>query len=117
MNEKTKGIIKPFLKKETPDIKPGDTVKVYQKIKEGKDKKERIQIFEGSVLALKHGNDISGTLTVRRTVGDVSIERIFPLHSPNIEKIEVSEKGKVRRAKLYYLRERVGKKAKIKKKI
>ncbi len=117
MNEKTKEIIKPFLKKEMPDIKPGDTIRVHQKIKEGKEKKERIQVFEGVVLALKHGRDISGTLTVRRTVGDVSIERIFPVHSPNVEKIEILEKGKVRRAKLYYLRERVGKKARIKKKI
>ena len=102
------------LKKGLPDIKPGDTVKVYQKIKE-KDK-ERIQAFEGVILARKHGKGISATITVRRVVSGVGVEKIFPLHSPTIEKIEISKKGKVRRAKLYYLREAKGKKARLKRK-
>ena len=102
------------LKKGLPDIKPGDTVKVYQKIKE-KDK-ERLQAFEGVILARKHGKGISATITVRRVVSGVGVEKIFPLHSPTIEKIEISKKGKVRRAKLYYLREAKGKKARLKRK-
>lgn len=102
------------LKKELPDIKPGDTVKVYQKIKE-KDK-ERLQAFEGVVLARKHGKGISATITVRRVVSGVGVEKIFPIHSPIIEKIEVLKRSKVRRAKLYYLRTAKGKKAKLKRK-
>ena len=104
-------------KKETnkiPNINPGYTVRVYLKVKEGE--KERTQVFEGVVIAKKHGEGPSGTITVRRIIDGVGVERIFPIHSPVIEKIEVSQKGKVRRAKLYYLRERKGKKAKIKKK-
>jgi large subunit ribosomal protein L19 len=100
------------LKKDLPDIKPGYTVIVHQKIKEGD--KERIQAFEGLVLAVKHGSGISATITVRKISGGVAIERIFPLHSPNIQKIEVVKKSKVRRAKLYYLRGRFGKQAKMK---
>jgi large subunit ribosomal protein L19 len=95
------------------EVKPGDTVKVHQKIKE-KDK-QRIQIFEGVVLSRKHGNEPGATITVRRIISGVGVERIFPIHSPNIEKIEVLKKGKVRRAKLYYLRTAKGKKAKLKK--
>ena len=102
------------LKKELPDIKPGDTVKVYQKIKE-KDK-ERLQAFEGIVLARKHGKGISATITVRRVVSGIGVEKIFPIHSPIIEKIEVLKRSKVRRAKLYYLRTAKGKKARLKKK-
>ncbi|TET22441.1 MAG: 50S ribosomal protein L19 [Candidatus Aminicenantes bacterium] len=113
MAEKTEKIIEPFLKKDLTDVQPGNTVKVYQKIP---GEKERIQVFEGVVLARKHGKGISSTLTVRKMVGDVGVEKIFPLHSPNIEKIEVLQRGKVRRAKLYYLRERVGKKARLKRK-
>jgi len=113
MVEKTKKIIQPFLKKDLIDIQPGNIVKVYQKIP---GEKERIQVFEGVILARKHGKGISSTLTVRKMVGDVGVEKIFPLHSPNIEKIEVLERGKVRRAKLYYLRQRVGKKARLKRK-
>ena len=100
------------LKKDLPDIKPGDTVKVHQILKEKN--KERIQVFEGVVIAKKHGRGISSTITVRRISSDVSVEKIFPLHSPIIKKIEVVQRGKARRAKLYYLRERTGKKAKLK---
>ena len=121
MTIKTEKIIESSLKKDLPDIQPGDTIKVYQKIREqGKKakqgKQERIQVFEGIILAIKHGKGISGTITVRKMVGDVGVERIFPIHSPNIEKIEIVQRGKRRRAKLYYLRDRVGKKAKLKRK-
>ena len=100
--------------KQMPDIRPGDTVKVHQKIKEGD--KERIQIFEGVVIARKNGKGISSTITVRKVVEQVGVERIFPVHSPAIATIEVVKSGKVRRAKLYYLRTAKGKKAKLKKK-
>lgn len=89
----------------------GDTVKVYAKIKEGT--RERIQVFEGTVIAKKHGG-IQETVTIRRMSYGVGVEKTFPIHSPNIEKFEVVRKGKVRRAKLYYLRNRVGKAAKVK---
>jgi len=102
------------LRKDLPDIRPGDTVKVHQKIKE-KDK-ERIQIFEGLVLARKHGKGISATITVRKVISGVGVEKIFPIHSPSIDKIEVVKRSKVRRAKLYYLREAKGKKARLKRK-
>jgi len=101
------------LKKGSDDIRPGDTIKVHQKIKE-KDK-QRIQVFEGLVLARKHGKGISATITVRKLVSEIGVERVFPLHSPNIEKIEIVKRGKVRRAKLYYLRKAKGKKARLKK--
>ncbi len=94
------------------DIRPGDTIRVYQKIKEGD--KERLQAFEGLVLARKHGKEAGATITIRREISGVGVERIFPLHSPTIDKIEVLKRGKVRRAKLYYLREAVGKRTKIK---
>lgn len=102
------------LKKGLEDIRPGDTVLVHQKIKEGD--KERIQIFEGIVIARKHGNGISSTITVRKVVDGVGVERVFPVHSPSIDKIQVSKRAKVRRAKLYYLRTAKGKKARLKKK-
>ncbi len=108
--------------KKMPEIRPGDTVLVHQKIKEGDPSagsgqvKERIQIFEGIVIARKHGKGISATITVRKVVGGVGVERIFPIHSPSIAKIEVAKSGKVRRAKLYYLRTAKGKKARLKKK-
>ncbi len=114
MSTKIETFLKPFLKKELPAIQPGDTVKVYQKIKEGD--KERIQAFEGIVLARKHGKGISSTITVRRVVKGVGVEKVFPLHLPTIEKIDILRKGKVRRAKLYYLRTAKGKKARLKKK-
>jgi large subunit ribosomal protein L19 len=97
-----------------PELKPGDTVKVHQKIKEGG--KERIQIFEGIIIAKKHGNGISGTVTVRKVVDGVGVERVFPIHSPSLDKIEILRRAKVRRAKLYYLRTAKGKKARLKKK-
>lgn len=99
--------------KTMPDIRPGDTVKVHQKIKEGD--KERIQIFEGIVIARKHGQGISSTITVRKVVEQIGVERIFPVHSPSIAKIEVIKSGKVRRSKLYYLRTAKGTKARLKK--
>jgi large subunit ribosomal protein L19 len=119
MTEETKkeeNNIETEVKKEIPDIKPGDTVKVYQKITDVRDDKikERIQVFEGIVLAKKHGKGISATITVRKVIDGVGVERIFPLHSPFIEKIEIVRSSKVRRAKLYYLREAKGKKAKLK---
>lgn len=89
----------------------GDTIRVHAKIKEGA--RERIQVFEGTVIARKHGG-IQETVTVRRLSYGVGVEKTFPIHSPNIEKFEVARKGKVRRAKLYYLRGRVGKAAKVK---
>jgi len=111
---KTDTLNKAQLNKELPDVRPGDTVKVHQKIKEGD--KERIQIFEGVVIARKHGKGISSTITVRKVVEQVGVERIFPVHSPAISKIEVVKSGKVRRSKLYFLREAKGKKGKLKKK-
>ena len=100
--------------KKLPDLRPGDTIKVHQKIKEGD--KERIQIFEGIIIAKKHGKGISGTMTVRKIVDGVGVERVFPIHSPSVDKIEVVRHAKVRRAKLYYLRTAKGKKARLKKK-
>lgn len=102
--------------KDIPDVKPGDTVKVYQKITDIRDgkTKERIQVFEGVVLARKHGKGVSATITVRKVIDGVGVERIFPLQSPFIEKIEIVRSSKVRRAKLYYLREAKGRKARLK---
>ena len=98
--------------KDLPEIRPGYTVRVHQKIKEGD--KERIQIFEGLVIARKHGRGINSMITVRKISQGVGIERIFPIHSPTIEKIEVVKKHKVRRAKLYYIREKSAKAARLK---
>lgn len=97
--------------KEVTKFNVGDTIKVYAKVKEGN--KERIQAFEGTVLK-KQGGSSRETFTVRKTSNGVGVEKTWPLHSPTIEKIEVIRRGKVRRAKLNYLRERVGKKAKVK---
>jgi large subunit ribosomal protein L19 len=102
------------MKAEAPVVEVGDLVKVHVKIKEGE--KFRIQIFEGTVIAKKHGG-INETFTVRRVAHGCGIERVFPLHSPTVEKVEVIRNGKVRRAKLYYLRDRVGKAAKVKSKV
>lgn len=99
------------LKSEVPVLNIGDTVKVHVRIKEGD--KSRIQIFEGTIIAKKHGG-INETFTVRRVAHGCGIERVFPVHSPVVEKVEVVRSGKVRRAKLYYLRKRVGKAAKVK---
>lgn len=111
MNEIIKEIEAAQVKEQIPDFKVGDTVKVYGKIKEGN--RERIQVFEGTVLK-KQGGSNRATFTVRKLSNGVGVEKTWPLHSPNVEKIEVVRKGKVRRAKLYYLRGRIGKKAKVK---
>ena len=100
--------------KEVPQVEVGDTVRVHVKVKEGA--RERIQVFEGIVIAKKHGG-INETFTVRRISYGVGVEKVFPLYSPVIEKVETVRKGKVRRAKLYYLRDRVGKAAKVKEKL
>ena len=102
------------LKKDIPVVNIGDTVKVSVKIKEGE--KYRIQVFEGTVIAKKHGG-INETFTVRRVAHGCGIERVFPVHSPVVDKVEVVRSGKVRRSKLYYLRDRVGKAAKVKEQI
>ena len=102
------------LKKEVPVVRIGDTIRVHNKIKEGA--RERIQMFEGTVIA-KHGGGISETFTVRRVSYGVGVEKTFPLHSPNVDKVVVYRVAKVRRAKLYYLRDRVGKAAKVKEKV
>lgn len=99
------------LKENVPAIQIGDTVKVHNRIKEGS--RERIQIFEGTVIA-RHGGGVTETFTVRRISYGVGVEKIFPIHSPNVEKVELVRHGKVRRAKLYYLRDKVGKKSKLK---
>jgi large subunit ribosomal protein L19 len=100
-----------YLKSDIPEFRSGDTLKVHVRLKEGE--KERIQIFEGLVVARKHGG-VSETFTVRKISGGIGVERIFPLHSPSIAKIEVSRRGRVRRAKLYYIRSLRGKAARIK---
>lgn len=99
------------LKADAPKVDIGDTVRVQVKIKEGD--RYRLQAFEGTVIAKKHGG-ISETFTVRRLSYGVGVERVFPVHSPNIERVELVRKGRVRRSKLYYLRGRVGKAAKVK---
>ena len=102
------------LKSDAPKVEIGDTVRVHVKVKEGS--RERIQVFEGTVIAKKHGG-IDESITVRRISYGVGVEKVFPLHAPAVEKIELVRKGKVRRAKLYYLRDRVGKGAKLKEKL
>ena len=109
-----KELNKEALSKETPKVQIGDTVRVHVKVKEGS--RERIQVFEGTVIAKKHGG-IEETITVRRISYGVGVEKVFPLHSPSIDTIQVVRNGAVRRAKLYYLRGRVGKAAKIKEKL
>lgn len=105
-------ILLKYMKKNIPDINTGDTVKVHQKIKEGD--KERVQIFEGLVIATHGGKTLDGTFTVRKESFGVGIERIFPLHSPRIIKVERIKQSKVRRAKLYFIRELSGKSARLK---
>ena len=102
------------VKSEQPEIEIGSTVRVHIKIKEGS--KERIQVFEGTVIAKKHGG-VNETFTVRRISYGVGVEKVFPVHSPDVVKVETVRKGRVRRAKLYYLRGRVGKAAKIQEKL
>ena len=102
---------KNYMKEQPPQVAIGDTVRVHIRVKEGS--RERIQVFEGTVLAKKHGG-IEESFTVRRISYGIGVEKVFPLHAPSIEKVEVVRHGKVRRAKLYYLRDRVGKAAKVK---
>ena len=106
-----KVVEQPHYRSDIPEFRPGDTVRVHYKVKEGN--RTRIQAFEGTVIKI-HRNGLNTTFTVRKISHGVGVERIFPLHSPLIEKIEVTFLGKVRRAKLYYLRERRGKAARIK---
>ena len=102
------------LKSNLPEFEVGDTVRVMVKIKEGN--RERLQAFEGTVIAKKHGG-VAETFTVRRVAHGCGVERVFPMHSPNVAEIKVTRHGKVRRSKLYYLRDRVGKAAKVKEQI
>lgn len=111
MNDIIKKIEDEQLKEQTGEFHVGDTVRVHGKIIEGN--RERIQVFEGVVLK-KQGTSNRATFTVRKTSNGVGVEKTWPLHSPNVEKIEVVRRGKVRRAKLFYLRDRVGKRAKVK---
>ena len=111
MNDIIKNIEAAQLKNEVPEFNVGDTVRVHGKIKEGN--RERIQVFEGTVIKKQNGSNRT-TFTVRKLSNGVGVEKTWPLHSPNVEKVEVVRKGKVRRAKLNYLRNRVGKKAKVK---
>lgn len=111
MNDIIKNIEATQLKESIPEFSVGDTVKVYNKIKEGN--RERIQIFEGTVIKRQNGG-ARETFTVRKNSNGVGVEKTWPVHSPIVEKIEVVRRGKVRRAKLYYLRDRVGKAAKVK---
>ncbi len=112
MVTKIEAFTKPYLNEKLPKIQPGSTVRVHQKIEEGD--KKRIQVFEGIVIAKKHGKGISATITVRKIISGIGVERTYPIHSPNIDKIEVVKNSKVRRAKLYYLRNVKGKKARLK---
>lgn len=111
MNDIIKNIEAEQLKENPPEFNVGDTVKVYGKIKEGA--RERIQVFEGTVLKIQGGSSRT-TFTVRKSSNGIGVEKTWPLHSPNVEKVEVTRRGKARRAKLFYLRNRVGKKAKVK---
>lgn len=111
MQEIIREIEKEQLKESVPQFNVGDTVKVYGKIKEGN--RERVQVFEGTVMKIQGGSNRQ-TFTVRKTSNGVGVEKTWPIHSPNVEKVEVVRKGKVRRAKLNYLKGRVGKKAKVK---
>jgi large subunit ribosomal protein L19 len=102
------------MKETLPQMNVGDTVRVHVKIKEGA--RERIQVFEGTIIAKKHGG-VEQTITVRRLSYGVGVEKVFPVHSPNIVDVQTVRRGKVRRAKLYYLRDRVGKRAKVKERL
>lgn len=109
-----KALTADMIKENAPETKIGDTVRVHVKIREGE--RERIQVFEGTVIA-KNNSGIAETFTVRRVSYGVGVERVFPVHSPNVAKVETVRNGKVRRSKLYYLRDRVGKAAKVKEQI
>ena len=114
MNDIIKNIEAEQLKENAPVFNVGDTVKVYGKIKEGA--RERIQVFEGTVLK-KQGGGARATFTVRKNSNGIGVEKTWPLHSPTVERVEVIRRGKVRRAKLNYLRDRVGKKAKVQERV
>ena len=111
MNHIIKSIEEAQLKSDMTPFSVGDTIKVYAKVKEGN--RERTQVFEGTVIKRQNGSNRE-TFTVRKSSNGIGVEKTWPLHSPIVEKIEVTRRGKVRRAKLYYLRDRVGKKAKVK---
>ena len=111
MSDIIKAIEDEQLNAEVSKFNVGDTVKVYGKIKEGE--KTRIQVYEGTVIKIQGGSN-RATFTVRKTTGGIGVEKTWPLHSPNVERVEVVRRGKVRRAKLFYLRDRVGKRAKVK---
>jgi large subunit ribosomal protein L19 len=110
---RTDVVERPYLREDVPDFRPGDTVRVHVRVVEGE--RERVQVFEGIVIR-RRGSRLSETFTVRKLSFGVGVERTFPVHSPMVAKVEVVTHGDVRRAKLYYLRERVGKKAKVKEK-
>lgn len=110
MDPRIRLIEQKYMKQDSSTFRAGDSVKVHVRVKEGA--RERIQMFEGVIIAKKHGG-LSETFTVRKISGGVGVERIFPLHCPSVEKIEVLRRGRVRRAKLYYLRDRSGKSARI----
>ena len=105
-------VLEKYMKKNIPDVRSGDTVAVHLIVKEGG--KERVQIFEGLVIAVKHGKGLDGTFIVRKESFGIGVERVFPLHSPRIVKIERIKQSKIRRSKLYYMRELSGKKARLK---
>ena len=111
MNDIIKSIEEAQLKSDITPFSVGDTIKVYAKVKEGN--RERTQVFEGTVIKRQNGSNRE-TFTVRKSSNGIGVEKTWPLHSPIVEKVEVTRRGKVRRAKLYYLRDRVGKKAKVK---
>ena len=112
--DRMKALTSQYMKNELPEMNIGDTVRVHVKIKEGS--RERIQVFEGTIIAKKHGG-IEETITVRRISYGVGCEKVFPVHAPNVVNVETVRHGKVRRAKLYYLRDRMGKAAKVKEKV
>ena len=112
--DQMKALTSQYMKEEQPQMNVGDTVRVHVKIKEGT--RERVQAFEGTIIARKHGG-IEESITVRRLSYGVGCEKVFPVHSPNIVKVETVRRGKVRRAKLYYLRDRLGKAAKVKERV
>jgi large subunit ribosomal protein L19 len=114
MNDAVKNLTAGMIKEDAPVVEIGSTVRVHVKIREGE--RERIQMFEGTVIA-KNNSGIAETFTVRRVSYGVGVERVFPVHSPNVAKVETIRNGRVRRAKLYYLRDRVGKAAKVKESI
>jgi len=115
MTTKLDAFNKSKIKKEAPDIRPGDVIRVHVRLPE-KTKRggEKVQVFEGLVISRKHGKGINATFTVRKISDGIGVERIFPLHCPSMAKIEIVKRSKIRRAKLYYMRERSGKKARMK---